>query len=49
MSARARVVLGGLEQSGVAGCLKHYPGLGGTPADTHLEGACAHEILPSFR
>lgn len=31
--------LDGLAEAGVAGCLKHFPGLGGAPADTH-------EILP---
>ncbi|MFQ5669142.1 MAG: glycoside hydrolase family 3 N-terminal domain-containing protein [Acidobacteriota bacterium] len=27
--------LSGLGDAGVAGCLKHFPGLGGAPADTH--------------
>ena len=27
--------LDGLAEAGVAGCLKHFPGLGGAPADTH--------------
>lgn len=31
----AAAVLRGLEQAGVAGCLKHFPGLGGTDLDTH--------------
>ena len=29
-------VLAGLEDAGVAGCLKHFPGLGGTDLDTHV-------------
>jgi beta-N-acetylhexosaminidase len=29
--------LGGLQQTGVAGCLKHFPGLGDTRVDSHLE------------
>lgn len=31
----ARAVLEGLEQADRAGCLKHFPGLGGTAVDTH--------------
>ena len=31
--------LDGLAEAGVAGCIKHFPGLGGAPADTH-------EVLP---
>ncbi len=33
--ACAREVLAGLGEAGVAGCLKHFPGLGGTDLDTH--------------
>ncbi|MCU0255040.1 MAG: beta-N-acetylhexosaminidase [Acidobacteria bacterium] len=29
-------VLCGLEEAGIAGCLKHFPGLGGSDLDTHL-------------
>lgn len=39
VSARGRAFLEGLAASGIAGCLKHFPGLGGAAADTHREGA----------
>lgn len=32
---RARAFLEGLHASGIGGCLKHFPGLGAAPADTH--------------
>jgi beta-N-acetylhexosaminidase len=35
---RARAFLRGLHAAGVAGCLKHFPGLGAARADTHREG-----------
>jgi beta-N-acetylhexosaminidase len=35
-AAVAEAVLDGLEQAGVAGCLKHFPGLGGSDLDTHV-------------
>ena len=38
-AARAAAFLTGLEEAGVLGCLKHFPGLGGAPGDTH-------ELLP---
>lgn len=38
-AARAGAFLTGLEEAGVLGCIKHFPGLGGAPADTH-------EVLP---
>lgn len=31
----ARLVLEGLADAGITGCLKHFPGLGGTEHDTH--------------
>lgn len=34
-AARAGAFLAGLEEAGVLGCLKHFPGLGGAPGDTH--------------
>jgi beta-N-acetylhexosaminidase len=37
--ARARAFTRGLEGSGVGACLKHFPGLGGAGADTHLAPA----------
>ncbi len=33
----AAPILAGLERRGVAGCLKHYPGLGGGAVDSHSE------------
>ena len=36
VTAVAEAVLDGLEAAGIAGCLKHFPGLGGTDLDTHL-------------
>ncbi|MEP7010597.1 MAG: glycoside hydrolase family 3 N-terminal domain-containing protein [Acidobacteriota bacterium] len=37
--ARARAFLAGLHMTGIGGCLKHYPGLGGAGEDTHNEGS----------
>lgn len=37
--ARAGAFLRGLQRAGVSGCIKHFPGLGGAQADTHLLGA----------
>jgi len=36
VTAVAEAVLDGLEEAGIAGCLKHFPGLGGTDLDTHV-------------
>ncbi len=36
VAAVAGAVLAGLEQAGIAGCLKHFPGLGGSDLDTHV-------------
>ena len=36
VSARAGEFLSGLQGAGVAGCLKHYPGLGGSRVDSHF-------------
>jgi len=36
--ARARGFLAGLRAAGVGGCVKHFPGLGGSGEDTHHEG-----------
>ncbi|MCZ7650767.1 MAG: beta-N-acetylhexosaminidase [Thermoanaerobaculia bacterium] len=38
-AARAGAFLAGLASRGVAGCPKHFPGLGGARADTHAAGA----------
>jgi beta-N-acetylhexosaminidase len=35
-ASRAGEFLRGLAEARVAGCLKHFPGLGGAPGDTHL-------------
>jgi beta-N-acetylhexosaminidase len=39
VAARAGAFLKGLHAAGVGGCVKHFPGLGGARADTHLLGA----------
>lgn len=39
VTARARAFLRGLHRSGVGGCLKHFPGLGGARLDTHADAA----------
>jgi beta-N-acetylhexosaminidase len=39
VTLRARAFLDGLHRAGVAGCLKHFPGLGGATRDTHHEMA----------
>jgi beta-N-acetylhexosaminidase len=36
--ARARAFLTGLRSAGVGGCVKHFPGLGGSGEDTHHRG-----------
>lgn len=36
VTAVAEAVLDGLDQAGIAGCLKHFPGLGGSDLDTHV-------------
>ncbi len=35
VTPRARAFIRGLHMGGVGACLKHFPGLGGAPADTH--------------
>ncbi|MEW6756834.1 MAG: glycoside hydrolase family 3 N-terminal domain-containing protein [Acidobacteriota bacterium] len=37
VTACCRAFLKGLERAGVRGCLKHYPGLGGSLVDSHVE------------
>jgi beta-N-acetylhexosaminidase len=39
VAARAAAFVAGLQRSGVGSCVKHFPGLGGATADTHLRGA----------
>lgn len=36
---RAGAYLGGLQTEGVLGCLKHFPGQGDAPCDTHVQSA----------
>ncbi|MGE0639070.1 MAG: glycoside hydrolase family 3 N-terminal domain-containing protein [Thermoanaerobaculia bacterium] len=36
VTARARAFAGGLHDAGVGSCVKHFPGLGDAPADTHF-------------
>ncbi len=36
VAACAARVLAGLASAGIAGCIKHFPGLGGTDLDTHV-------------
>jgi beta-N-acetylhexosaminidase len=43
--AYARGFLAGLAAHGVAGCAKHYPGLGGGTLDSHLETPAIHRAL----
>lgn len=49
---RARAFLEGLHEAGVAGCLKHFPGLGASRGDTHFESglveAGADELGPDL-
>lgn len=52
--ARARAFLAGLRSAGAGGCIKHFPGMGGTGEDTHHEGTrvtlsamdLAHDLAP---
>lgn len=46
---RAQGFLLGLHESGVAGCLKHFPGLGAAGADTHHEGTVIHLTREELR
>jgi beta-N-acetylhexosaminidase len=46
--ARAGAYLAGLQQSGVQGCLKHFPGQGDAKADTHLSGAAIDVSLSTL-
>jgi beta-N-acetylhexosaminidase len=39
VASRGGAFLKGLHGAGVGGCVKHFPGLGGAQADTHLLGA----------
>jgi len=41
----ATAFLDGLESTGVRGCLKHFPGLGGTVVDSHLAMPCIDDPL----
>ncbi len=49
VSTAAKSVLEGLAEAGIAGCLKHFPGLGGTHLDTHQAPACSRQSLARLR
>ncbi len=44
----ARGFLAGLAAHGIAGCGKHFPGLGGGTRDSHLETPAIHRTLPDI-
>jgi beta-N-acetylhexosaminidase len=46
---RARAFLRGLHAGGAGGCLKHFPGLGGAPADTHHKAASVYLTEEALR
>jgi beta-N-acetylhexosaminidase len=46
---RARAFLRGLHAGGAGGCLKHFPGLGGAPADTHFKVATIYLPIELLR
>ena len=46
---RAQGFLLGLHESGVAGCLKHFPGLGAAGEDTHHEGTVIDRTRDELR
>lgn len=39
----------GLEENGVSACLKHFPGIGGSVEDTHVEMAVTNRTAEQFR
>jgi beta-N-acetylhexosaminidase len=45
VALRAGAFLDGLQQSGIQGCLKHFPGLGRSQRDTHFSGEVIHGDL----
>ena len=45
VSDMSQAVLAGLQEYGVYGCLKHFPGHGGTEGDTHAGYACTDKTL----
>jgi len=47
-TALAGSFLEALQQRGVAGCLKHFPGLGDTPVDSHHELPTCTRTLPKL-
>jgi beta-N-acetylhexosaminidase len=49
VSALAAACLEGLDRAGVTGCLKHFPGLGPTASDSHLDLPTARKDEPDFR
>jgi beta-N-acetylhexosaminidase len=49
VSTLAAACLEGLDQAGVTGCLKHFPGLGPTASDSHLDLPTARKEESAFR
>lgn len=49
VSALAAACLEGLDRAGVTGCLKHFPGLGPTTSDSHLDLPTAQKNEAAFR
>ena len=45
VSARAGSFLSGLLEANIFGCLKHFPGQGNAPADTHLGSAVVEATI----
>lgn len=39
----------GLEENGISACLKHFPGIGGSVEDTHVEMAVTERTAEQFR
>lgn len=46
---RARAFLRGLHAGGAGGCIKHFPGLGGAPTDTHFKVATVMLPIEALR
>lgn len=48
VSERAGAFLHGMQEAGVVGCLKHFPGQGDADADTHLQDSFIHRSRRSL-